>query len=58
MEVPVVPPKRPRAYRDVEGELSTFTSDTKVTVKPEGDVIVVRSARKKRPEKDVSVSKD
>lgn len=41
-----VQPKRPKAYRDVEGELSTFVSDTTVTVKPEGTVIL----KKKREE--------
>lgn len=36
----MVKPKRPKAYRDVEGELSTFITDTTVTVKPEGTVIL------------------
>ncbi|XP_070149573.1 ribosomal L1 domain-containing protein CG13096 [Polyergus mexicanus] len=36
----VVPPKRPRAYHEVEGELSTFLGDTTVTVKPDGEVIL------------------
>ncbi|KYN42322.1 hypothetical protein ALC56_03460 [Trachymyrmex septentrionalis] len=35
-----VQPKRPKAYRDVEGELSTFISNTTVTVKPEGILIL------------------
>ncbi|XP_050455230.1 ribosomal L1 domain-containing protein CG13096-like [Cataglyphis hispanica] len=35
-----VPPKRPRAYHDVEGELSTFLGNTTVTVKPDGQVIL------------------
>ncbi|XP_029660234.1 ribosomal L1 domain-containing protein CG13096-like [Formica exsecta] len=35
-----VPPKRPKAYHEVEGELSTFLGDTTVTVKPDGEVIL------------------
>ncbi|XP_020294823.1 ribosomal L1 domain-containing protein CG13096-like [Pseudomyrmex gracilis] len=53
----VVQPKRPKAYRDVEGELSTFITDTKVIVKPEGDVIVVKK-RKKKSTKDNSEDED
>lgn len=32
-------PKRPKAYHDVEGELSTFVHAT-VIVKPDGEVIL------------------
>ncbi|XP_076666666.1 ribosomal L1 domain-containing protein 1 [Andrena cerasifolii] len=40
VKVPVVPPKRPKAYHDVQGELSTFSGDTVVTVTPEGVITV------------------
>ncbi|XP_014474253.1 PREDICTED: ribosomal L1 domain-containing protein CG13096-like [Dinoponera quadriceps] len=51
VDPPVVNPKRPNAYRDVKGELSTFVRDTDVTVKPDGDVIVERITHemKKKP---------
>ena len=40
VKVPVIPPKRPKAYHDVQGELSTFSEDTVVTITPEGDITV------------------
>ncbi|XP_076289276.1 ribosomal L1 domain-containing protein 1 [Lasioglossum baleicum] len=39
VEIPVVQPKRPKAYHNVTDELSTM-GDTEVTVTPEGDVII------------------
>lgn len=39
-------PKRPKAYRDVEGELSTFTDDARVRVKPDGEVILIKRKKK------------
>ncbi|KAJ8686317.1 hypothetical protein QAD02_022111 [Eretmocerus hayati] len=38
VETPVVEPKRPKAYKIVEGELSTFTSNVNVIVSPDGTV--------------------
>ncbi|XP_071639757.1 ribosomal L1 domain-containing protein CG13096 [Temnothorax longispinosus] len=49
----VVQPKRPKAYRDVEGELSTFVRDTTVIVKPEGTVILNKH-KKKQPSKKIT----
>ncbi|XP_001603368.1 ribosomal L1 domain-containing protein CG13096 [Nasonia vitripennis] len=40
VEVPVLTPKRPKAYHEVEGELSTYTSNVKVHVAPDGSVRV------------------
>ncbi|KAK2588924.1 hypothetical protein KPH14_001780 [Odynerus spinipes] len=40
VDTPCVKPKRPKAYRNVEGELTTLSGDATVTVTPEGDVIV------------------
>lgn len=48
VEPPLVQPRRPKAYRDVKGMLSTFVSDTRVTVKPEGDVIVDRKRKTRK----------
>lgn len=48
---PVVHPKRPKAYQDVKGDLSTFVKDTDVTVKPDGDVIVHQITRNKDKKK-------
>ncbi|XP_012523078.1 ribosomal L1 domain-containing protein CG13096 [Monomorium pharaonis] len=48
----VIQPKRPKAYRDVEGDLSTFVSNTMVTVKPEGTVII-KNTKKQRNKKIV-----
>lgn len=48
-----VRPKRPKAYRDVEGELSTFIHNTTVTVKPEG-TIVIKKHTKKQPIKKIA----
>lgn len=55
VEVPVVRPKRPKAYRNVEGELTTLSGDTKVTVTPEGDVIVERKKYSTQTEKNKSI---
>ncbi|KYN35641.1 hypothetical protein ALC56_10201 [Trachymyrmex septentrionalis] len=54
-----VQPKRPKAYRDVEGELSTFISNTTVTVKPEGTVILKKEQtnQKKSSKKKLKSSK-
>ncbi|XP_011873513.1 PREDICTED: ribosomal L1 domain-containing protein CG13096 [Vollenhovia emeryi] len=41
-----IQPKRPKAYRDVEGELSTLSYDATVTVKPEGTVIIKKHDKK------------
>ncbi|KMQ92672.1 ribosomal l1 domain-containing protein [Lasius niger] len=49
-----VPPKRPKAYHDVEGELSTILRDTRVTVKPDGEVIL----EKKKKLRGKSAKKD
>ncbi|CAK9803865.1 Ribosomal L1 domain-containing protein CG13096 [Anthophora plagiata] len=38
VEVPVVQPKRPKAYTDVSGEFTTRLRITAVTVTPEGDI--------------------
>lgn len=48
VKVPVVQPRRPKAYRDVEGDLSTFVSDAKVIVKPEGDIILERKRTRRK----------
>lgn len=47
-----VQPKRPKAYYDVEGDLSTFVGNTTVTVKPEGTVILTK--HKKRSSKKIT----
>lgn len=39
-------PKRPKAYRNVSGELSTAPGIVSVTVTPEGDIITVKKKRK------------
>lgn len=49
-----VQPKRPKAYRDVEGELSTFVRDTTVTVKPDGTVTLIKHKTKKQPSKKIA----
>ncbi|XP_072765029.1 ribosomal L1 domain-containing protein CG13096 [Anoplolepis gracilipes] len=57
----VVPPKRPKAYQDVEGELSTFLGNTTVTVKPDGEVILNKEKklqnRKIKPNSKVILNK-
>ncbi|XP_043488412.1 ribosomal L1 domain-containing protein CG13096-like [Polistes fuscatus] len=45
--IPVVKPKRPKAYCNVEGELTTLSSDANVVVTPEGNVIVQKTSSKK-----------
>lgn len=57
-ETTVVQPKRPKAYRDVEGELSTFITDTRVIVKPEGDVTVIKKRKKKSTNNSKSEDRD
>lgn len=49
-----VQPKRPKAYRDVKGEISTFLCDATVTVKPEGTVILEKRKKKKQPKKEIA----
>lgn len=46
VRVPIVQPKRPKAYRNVSGELSTAPGIVSVTVTPEGDIITVKEERK------------
>lgn len=46
VKVPIVQPKRPKAYRNVSGELSTAPGIISVTVTPEGDIITVKKKRK------------
>ncbi|XP_003702567.2 ribosomal L1 domain-containing protein 1 isoform X1 [Megachile rotundata] len=48
VKLPVVEPKRPKAYRDVSGELSTTPSNTVVTVTPEGSITVDRKIKRFR----------
>ncbi|XP_076635633.1 ribosomal L1 domain-containing protein 1 [Colletes latitarsis] len=43
VNIPIVHPPRPKAYRKVTGELSTFTKDILVTVTPQGDVTLRRN---------------
>ncbi|KAK9296935.1 hypothetical protein QLX08_009195 [Tetragonisca angustula] len=38
VKVPIVQPKRPKAYRNVSGELTTIKNVASVTVTPEGDI--------------------
>ncbi|XP_076763842.1 ribosomal L1 domain-containing protein CG13096 [Xylocopa sonorina] len=45
VDVPVVQPKRPKAYHDVSGELTTASGIAAVTVTPEGDITVVQRKR-------------
>jgi len=47
----VIQPKRPKAYHNVEGELSTFIGNTTVTIKPEGTVILKK--HKKQSSKNI-----
>ncbi|XP_015609941.1 ribosomal L1 domain-containing protein CG13096 [Cephus cinctus] len=42
VEVPVVPSKRPKAYKPITGELTTFTGKVAVTLEPDGDITVKR----------------
>lgn len=49
-----VQPKRPKAYRDVEGELSTFVRDTTVTVKPDGTVTLIKHKKKKKQNEKIT----
>ncbi|XP_025997320.1 ribosomal L1 domain-containing protein 1 [Solenopsis invicta] len=53
-----IQPKRPKAYRDVEGELSTFVRNVTVTVKPEGTVIVKKHKKKQSSKKIVKNEKN
>lgn len=38
--MPIVQPKRPKAYHNVSGELTTVAGIAAVTVTPDGDIIV------------------
>ncbi|XP_046836167.1 ribosomal L1 domain-containing protein CG13096-like [Vespa crabro] len=40
VHIPVVKPKRPKAYCNVEGELTTLSNDANVIVTPDGNVVV------------------
>ncbi|KAF7381606.1 hypothetical protein HZH66_014000 [Vespula vulgaris] len=40
VHIPVIKPKRPKAYCNVEGELTTLSGDTNVIVTPDGNVVV------------------
>ncbi|XP_071878569.1 ribosomal L1 domain-containing protein 1 [Bombus fervidus] len=51
VRVPIVQPKRPKAYRNVSGELSTAPGIVRVTVTPEGNIITVKKKRKVLPPK-------
>ncbi|KAK0174075.1 hypothetical protein PV328_007191 [Microctonus aethiopoides] len=42
VQVPIVAPKRPKAFKTVEGELSTIEGDVKVKVEPGGRVRVIK----------------
>jgi len=46
VEVPIIQPRRPKAYQEVEDELSTFVK-TRVLVKPDGQVVVKKSEKNK-----------
>ncbi|KAL0130540.1 hypothetical protein PUN28_002283 [Cardiocondyla obscurior] len=50
-----VQPKRPKAYRDVEGDLSTFVCNNTVTVKPEGTVILQKHKQSRPQRKKLKV---
>ncbi|XP_012285949.1 ribosomal L1 domain-containing protein CG13096 [Orussus abietinus] len=47
VKVPVVEPRRPKAYETVEGELTTLSSNAKVALTPEGDIRVYKRIKKK-----------
>ncbi|XP_014612986.1 PREDICTED: ribosomal L1 domain-containing protein CG13096-like [Polistes canadensis] len=49
--IPVVKPKRPKAYCNVEGELTTLSSNANVVVTPEGNVIVKKTSSKEFEDK-------
>lgn len=38
VKVPIVQPKRPKAYRNVSGELTTIKNVASITITPEGDI--------------------
>lgn len=46
VQVPIVAPKRPKAFKTVEGELSTIEGDVKVKVEPGGRVRVIKKRGK------------
>jgi len=48
VELPVIQPRRPKAYQEVEDELSTFVRNTRVLVKPSGEVVVKKSEMNKK----------
>ncbi|KOC65137.1 Ribosomal L1 domain-containing protein [Habropoda laboriosa] len=48
VDVPVVQPKRPKAYKNVSGELTTRSGFTSVTVTPEGNIMVEKKEKIKK----------
>ncbi|XP_034938974.1 ribosomal L1 domain-containing protein CG13096-like [Chelonus insularis] len=55
--VPIVKPKRPKAFTVVEGELTTLESDVKVSVTPSGRVTVVPMDEEKETESLKTIEK-
>jgi predicted PilT family ATPase len=47
VEQPIIQPRRPKAYQEVEDELSTFVRNTRVLIKPDGEVIVKKNEKDK-----------
>lgn len=45
VSVPVVAPKRPKAYNNVSGELTTAPGIDTVSLTPEGNITVTRRKR-------------
>ncbi|XP_017887539.1 ribosomal L1 domain-containing protein 1-like [Ceratina calcarata] len=56
VQIPTVRPKRPKAYHQVSGEISTVASLDSVTVTPEGDVIV-QQKRKRYGKRNIEQNK-
>lgn len=48
VQTPVVQPRRPKAYRTLEGELTTLEKDSNVLVSPEGTVTLKLTRKRKR----------
>ncbi|XP_076379258.1 ribosomal L1 domain-containing protein 1 [Megalopta genalis] len=46
VDVPMIQPKRPKAYHNVTGELSTIVDAINVTVTPEGEVVLKKRKRR------------
>ncbi|KAL2730691.1 ribosomal L1 domain-containing protein [Vespula squamosa] len=59
VHIPVIKPKRPKAYCNVEGELTTLSSNANVIVTPDGNVVVKQtfSRESKDSHKEESVEK-